>query len=159
MRWVIQLLRALLLALAITLVPSPAWSKDSAPQVLLVCQFGTVKSAVARELLIRRAAERNVPVQVQSRGITPEDHLSPELIAQLRSDRIDPRRLPIQQLSQADLDAADVIVTFDPLPPSLSSAKAQSWQDVPSMNSSYRDARRVLDRRIDALLDQLSLRR
>ncbi len=65
-------------------------------RVLLVCQFGSVKSAVARELMKRRAGERGVPVEVRSRRIMPEEHVSPALATALRAEGVNTRaqRLP-----------------------------------------------------------------
>lgn len=142
----------------LTLTSQPALAGER-PKILLVCQFGTVKSAITRELLIRRAAERGIALEAWSRGITPEDHLAPALLPRLRAEQIDPGRHPLQPLSARDVARADLIIAFDPLPTSFSRAKVRDWSDVPSMNSSYDAARRVIDQRIDALLDQLRRKR
>lgn len=137
-----------------TIFAQPALAADK-PQILLVCQFGSVKSAIARELLIRRAASRGIALHAWSRGITPEEHLSPTLSAQLHAEQIDPTRQPLTALSAVDVDAANMVIAFDPLPFTVSGGKLLDWSDVPSMNSSYDAARKVLDERIDALLDRL----
>ena len=161
MRWiwskVIRLCLLLVAMLAIS--PSPAIAKSGKPQILFVCQAGTVKSAIARELLINRAAARGIAVHVWSRGITPEDHLSPALADRLRADRIDPRRQPVRLLAKGDIKAADMVIAFDKLPSAYATSKLVSWEDVPSMNSSYDAARRVLDSRIEALLDRIQAKR
>lgn len=128
----------------------------SPPNVLLVCQYGSVKSAIARELLKRRSADRHIQLAVTSRGITPEEHLPDDLRARLLAEGVDPKAEPLRKLSQADLDAADLVVFFDPLPPGLKVSKAQDWTAVPSMIARYPDARADLDRRIAALLGQLA---
>jgi len=153
-------LRALLgIALGLqTLSPQPALAADK-PQILLVCQFGSVRSAIARELLIRRATSRGIALHAWSRGITPEEHLSLALRDQLRAEQIDTTRQPLTALSADDLDAADLVIVFDPLPFTVPERKLLDWSDVPSMNSSYDAARQVLDRRIDALLDRLQQKR
>ena len=140
------------------LASQPALAGDR-PQILLVCQFGTVKSAITRELLIRRASERGIALKVWSRGITPGNHLAPALKSRLDAERIDPRRQPLRRLSTRDIKSADMVIAFDPLPSSFSRAKVRDWSDVPSMNSSYDAARRVVDQKIDALLDQLQRKR
>jgi len=53
------------------------------PRVLFICQYGTAKSAIAREVFRQRARERGIPVVTFSRGITPEEHISPALRARL----------------------------------------------------------------------------
>jgi protein-tyrosine-phosphatase len=142
----------------LALTSQPALASDR-PKILLVCQFGTVKSAITRELLIRRASERGIALTAWSRGITPGEHLAPTLKVRLDAERIDPRRQPLRRLSTRDIAKADIVVAFDPLPASFARAKVQDWSDTPSMNSSYDAARRVVDLRIDALLDQLQRKR
>ena len=152
-RFIVRLCAVFAIAL-LALASQPALAGER-PKILLVCQFGTVKSAITRELLIRRAAERGIALNAWSRGITPEQHLAPALLPRLRAEQIDPGRQPLRPLTPRDAARADLIIAFDPLPPSFSRAKVRDWSDVPSMNSSYDAARRVVDQRIDALLDQL----
>jgi protein-tyrosine-phosphatase len=147
--------RAFCAALASAILIPATASAKSAPKILLVCQYGSVKSAIARELLKRRSSERHVPLTVSSRGITPEEHIPEDLRARLMAEGIDPRAQPLRKLRQSDLNAADMVILFDPLPPDLRASKARDWSAVPSMIAHYPDARADLDRRIDALLDQL----
>jgi len=123
--------------------------------VLFVCQAGTVKSAIARELFRARATERRIDVRAISRGLKPEDHVSAVLKAHLATDRIDSTREPVQALDQAALDRADIVVLFDPLPANLVRPDARDWTATPSMNDSYDQARAFMIERIDALLDEL----
>lgn len=124
--------------------------------VLFICQFGSVKSAIARELLRRRATERHHSLTVFSRGITPEPHLPPALQRDLLREGIDTNRQPLQQLRQSDLDAADRVIIFDRLPAGLRATNVEDWTDTPSVLNDYTRARADLDRRIDELLNRLS---
>ena len=126
-----------------------------APTVLFICQFGSVKSAVARELMRSRAAARGVRARVISRGVTPEQHASPQLLAQLRREGVDPDRQPLTRLDAATLRMADIVVLFDRLPPGLARPDARDWSDMPSMNDHYPAARAFLDPRIETLLDEI----
>ena len=123
--------------------------------VLFVCQYGTVKSAVAREVFRRRAAVRGIAVNVISRGITPEAHMSPALAAHLAADGIDPLRDTVQPLDREALDRADIVVIFDPLPQALVRSDARDWTAMPSLNATYDAARAFLDQRIESLLGEL----
>ena len=69
-----QLLIGALVAVVSAMTPAVLNASPKPPRVLCICQFGKAKSAIARELLKRRAAERGIPVAVFSRGITPEPH-------------------------------------------------------------------------------------
>src|SRR5690349_21253745 len=137
---------AVLLALAPTLASA---APASLPRILLICQFGTVKSPIARELLKRRAAERHVPVTVAARGITPQQHITPELSARLVKDGINPAAEPLTKLGRADIAAADLVIAFDKLPAEYHPSRLEDWSDLPSMVDDYDRARAVLDKRID----------
>jgi hypothetical protein len=134
----------------------------SAPQarvdVLFVCRYATVKSAIAREHFRRLAVARGMDVRTQSRGITPEDHVTPALAAALASDGVDLRADPIGTLTAADLDAADIIIVFDALPVEMGPWPVRDWSDMPSMNADYSAARAVLVPRLNALLDEIAAR-
>jgi protein-tyrosine-phosphatase len=127
------------------------------PRVLFVCPAGTVKSAIARETLKRRAAERGVAVQAGSRGVHPEDHVSPGLAANLKADGIDPRAEPVRTFTPADLAGATVVVTFDEAAQAPGLAQARPW-DIPSWNSDYDHAKAALSVKVEALLDELAAR-
>ena len=138
--------------------PLFAAGRSGPPKVLFVCQFGTVKSAVAREHLRRRAADRGIAIQVHSRGITPEPHRSAALTEALRQDGIDPDREPLGRLTPGDIAAADIVIVFDKLPAGFHAQGARDWSDLPSMNADYPAARTNLLKRINALLDELTPR-
>ena len=76
------------------------------PKVLFVCPAGSVKSAIARETLKSRAARLGIRVQIQSRGLVPEDHVSPALAAKLTADGIKPGADALRALSSAEVAAA-----------------------------------------------------
>jgi hypothetical protein len=124
------------------------------PTVLFVCPAGTVKSAIARETLKRRAAASGVRVRVVSRGVHPEDHVSPALAANLRADGIDPAAEPVLALQDADVAAADIVVAFDEAAEAPALKGARVW-DVPSWNSDYAGAKAALAVRTDALVGEL----
>jgi protein-tyrosine-phosphatase len=135
-----------------------AISAQPEPHILFVCQFGTVKSATARELLRREANRRGVKLTVQSRGLTPENHMSPELHQRLASDGIKPESEPVRRLRSKDIAAADIVIAFDPLPARFHPRRFEDWSDLPSMVNDYENARSILDRRIEQLLDRYALR-
>jgi protein-tyrosine-phosphatase len=125
-------------------------------RVLFVCQFGTAKSAIAREVFRKRAHERGVAVDAFSRGLTIEDHILPPLRQKLLADGIDPSTDAPKILLPRDWRYADVLVAFNPLPTEASPASLQDWTDMPSFNEDYANARATLDKRIDALLDEIT---
>jgi arsenate reductase (thioredoxin) len=132
--------------------------REAPTRVLFVCQHGSVKSAIAREHLRRMAAARGLRVNVTSRGIEPSEDVSPALRAALVRDGINTQRDPLQRLAQADLDDADVVVVFNPLPERLVAHSIRDWSDTPSMNEDYLGARSVLEPRLEALLEEIAVR-
>jgi galactitol-specific phosphotransferase system IIB component len=148
-----------IIAVAIGALVSPAWARGPSPNVLFICQFGTAKSAVAREVFRKRAKKRGISVTAFSRGITPEEHVSPALRRQLAADGIDSTADGVAKLTRADIDRADIIVAFNPIPNAFKRKGIQNWSSLPSMNDSYPAARTDLARRIDALLDVIAGKR
>ena len=147
-------------ALGLVLVAGRAEAKTpcAPPVVLFVCPAGTVKSAIARETLRKRAAAAGVPVQAQSRGIHPEDHVSPGLAANLKADGIDPASEPARAFVDTDAATADVLIAFDEAAKVPALSQARVW-DIPSWNSDYPAAKAALASRVDDLLAELRVRR
>lgn len=156
-----SVLGATLLLGACAAAPKLARGTGAAPEVaskrvLFVCQFGSVKSPIARELAKRRAAERGLKIDFAARGITPEEHIASELARALVADRINPKAEPLQPLTAADVARADIVVAFDKLPAHLAAVDVRDWSSLPSMNKDYAAARADLMTRIDRLLDGLA---
>jgi protein-tyrosine-phosphatase len=122
--------------------------------VLFVCPAGTVKSAIAREMLKRRAAAAGVTVEVRSRGVTPEDHVSPALAARLRADGLDPAAEAVGRLAAGDAAQADIVVAFDEAADAPELRGARAWR-TPSWNADYDAAKADLEARLDALVAEL----
>ena len=141
---------------ALLVSAQPGLARMRRPRVLFVCQFGSVKSALAREIFRHSAAARAIPATVFSRGITPEAHISDNLRAALVTEGFNIENEPLRQLRSKDLAAADVTVLFDPLPCGLHARRVHDWTDTGSLNQAYQTERPRLLARIEALLDELS---
>ena len=138
------------------------WGQFRAPaaasrplHILIVCPAGSVKSAIARESLKRRARDLGLMVEVRSRGIKPEDHVSPVLAARLRADGLDVGAQPLLALSAEDLAWADRVIGFDSAVQAPGMSRAEAW-DIPSWNEAYDSAKAVLSQHIDALLKAIN---
>jgi len=147
--------RRLLLTLPLMLAAAPAAATCRRPIVLFVCPAGTVKSAIARETLKRRAAATGLALDVHSRGIAPEDHVSPDLAQRLRADGIDPAAEPVLAVTATDVARADVVVAFDGAAEAPVMKGARAWV-TPSWNADYDTAKADLDRRLDGLVAELA---
>lgn len=151
--------RTLILSAFLLAAPAGrAFAVSCAPtRVLLVCPAGTVKSAIARETLKRRALERRIPLQAESRGLSPADHISPGLAAHLRADGVDPGAQPVRRLESADLKGVDIVIAFDDAAAAPGLRGARIWS-TPSWNDDYAAAKAALAPQVEALLDELSAR-
>lgn len=147
--------RFVLLACAGALSACQHQRRASRANVLFICQYGTVKSAMAREMTRRRAAELGVAVDVSSRGITPQNHISPALAEHLATDGIDLAPNLVQPLDAVTLARAEIVVLLDPLPNGLARADALDWTAVPSFNNTYPEAKAFLTAHIETLLASL----
>ncbi len=126
-------------------------------RVLFVCPAGSVKSAIARETLRKRAAAEGVSVIVASRGVHPEDHLSATLAAKLKRDGIDPASEPLRGLMPSDIAQADLIIAFDEAADEPALRSARAWK-TPSWNDHYDSAKADLEHRLTGLLADLKIR-
>jgi protein-tyrosine-phosphatase len=150
--------RAALALVAALAAPRPALAMAcDPPTVLLVCPAGSVKSAIAREVLKARAAARGVGLTAVSRGVTPADHVSPALAAHLKADGIDPATQPLRRFEPADAARADVVIAFDEAAALPALRNARVWT-TPSWNEDYPAARAALAPQVEALLDELAAR-
>ena len=139
-------------------IPGAGLAAPKPPVVLFVCEFGTAKSAIARELFRKRAKERGIAVTAFSRGLKIEDHISPPLRQKLDAEGLDSRRDGFAVLASKDVRAADVVVTFATLPTTYRPRKLLDWTALPSVNDAWPAARADLDKRIDVLLDSIVAR-
>ena len=142
---------------------APAMARAKPPpclppaNVLFVCPAGTVKSAIARETLKARATAAGLAVRVESRGVQPEDHVSPGLAANLRADGVDPAAEPLRKLTGADVARADIVIAFDAATQAPELRGARAWA-VPSFNTDYAGATSALARHMDTLIAELQAR-
>lgn len=124
--------------------------------VLFVCQAGTVKSAIAREVALKKAREQGLKIEFRSRGISPEDHVTPDMLARLAKKGIDPRSETVVALTQADLDAADMVVAFNRLPPGMTARNFRDWTDSPAFSEDHDRAMTAIETRVAGLLEELA---
>jgi protein-tyrosine-phosphatase len=136
-------------------VPFQAQARPcAAPHVLFVCPAGSVKSAIAREELKRLAAAKGVAVIATSRGIHPENHISPQLAERLKAEGIDPLAEPLRSFSPADTKGADILVAFDEAAEAPGLEKARQWE-VAAWNGEYETAKTDTLKYIESLLVEI----
>jgi arsenate reductase len=128
------------------------------PTVVFVCEHGSAKSLMAASLLSRMARERGVAVRVLSRGTTPDASVPAVVAESLRGDGFDVASFRPQRLTEADVDGSTRVVAMGADLGSLgvkAGDRLVRWDGVPSVATSYADARKDVTARIDKLLDEL----
>lgn len=146
------------LILSLAGVPSVARAACAPTRVLFVCPAGTVKSAIAREMLRARIDSQRLNLAVTSRGLHPENHVSEALAARLKADRLDTDSEPARPVTARDVAGADIVIAFDEAAASPLLGKARAWR-TPSWNADYDAAKADLALRLDALVTELRGRR
>ena len=150
--------RAVTLCGLLASLPGSAWAKTCAPvRVLFVCPVGSVKSAIARELLKRVAKRRNISVEAKSRGIRPENNISPLLAERLKKDGINPLAEPLRAFELEDAKHADIVIAFNDAVHAPGLQGARTWS-VAAWNTQYDDAKSDTLENIDRLLHEISQR-
>lgn len=127
-------------------------------RVLFICEFGTAKSAVARELFRRRVRERGLNATAFSRGLEIADHVSPRLHGRLIDAGIDTTGDAPVKLSRGDIRHADLVVAFAKLPLTSVGREVRDWSSLSSLNDDYDVAMPDLQMRIDRLIDDIAAR-
>jgi protein-tyrosine-phosphatase len=144
--------------LALTAAPVTALAAPCPPtRVLFVCPAGTVKSPIAREFLKTKAGSLGLDLDVRSRGVAVEHHVSDALAARLKADHIDPAAQPARALAAMDVEEADIVVAFDAAADDPRLSRARAWR-TPSWNDDYDAAKADMLTRIGALTEELARR-
>jgi len=128
-----------------------------APRILFVCEAGTVNSAIARELFRARAAGAGLDVRIASRGLHPEDHLTPVVAEKLRNDGVDAAREPTIALTTADIATAKIVIAFNVAAENPLLRAARRW-NVPSWGADYTASKAIMDTHIGKLVAELGAR-
>jgi hypothetical protein len=157
-----------LVAMAASLLPAAAGLGQSATPpnknptpapIVFVCEHGNVKSLIAASLFNKAATERGSPLRAISRGVNPEPGVPDKIAAALRADGVDVSGFEPRALTKADIAGASRVVAIGVDPTVLHlpvGTPVQRWDDVPPASVDYAGARAVLQRHIDALLDDAS---
>lgn len=158
MRWWFQLGVALL---ASVVTPNASETQQVArrqtPQVLFVCEHGTVRSLLAKVLFEQYAAEVGLPMQAVSRGTRADSVLPPFMQQNLAADHFELGTWRPQTLRPDDLANASLVVSFDVPRAATDGARAPRafWDSLPSVSRDYVVGRDAIKVRVHRLVDSL----
>lgn len=140
-----------------TLITSTTLAYGQNKTILFVCEHGSAKSVMATAYFNKLARERDLPWEAITRGTDPEEKLSHNTERGLQNDGLLERSIKPQKLTQEDLDHANKVVLFFPLPSNLrATTKCSHWNNLPQVSEGYQKARDAILVRIKMLVDSLA---
>ena len=123
--------------------------------IIFLCPHASAKSVVAAALLGREADHRGLDVEISNAGTDPDEYLNPTVVELLRAERLTPAGLP-RRVTEADLDAADVIVNIGCDPRDLPTRKSVRDWEIPNFSDGPAMAFAALQAHVADLAKQLS---
>jgi arsenate reductase len=127
------------------------------PIVVFVCEHGAAKSVLAAAYFNKLACEKGFSLRAVARGTHPDAALSQKTVAGLLEDGLTPSESTPKNLSPADMESAQRIISFCDLPEEYAQkTSVEQWVDVPPVSENYETARDVILERVDRLLAELN---
>jgi protein-tyrosine-phosphatase len=124
--------------------------------MIFVCEHGAAKSILAAAYFNKMAREKNLYLTAVARGTHPDAELSAQTLDGLRADGLIPTESNPVKLDIKDLEFAQHVVSFCPLPEEYHpKGKVEYWKDVPAVSENYEKARDAIVERIKVLLHHL----
>lgn len=151
-------LALLLFVPAFPLPAQPSPPTAPAPQIVFVCEHGSVKSLIAASHFNRLAEARGLLVRAISRGVTPDSSVPPKIASALAAEGFDVTHFkPIALKPEESTGALRVISIGADLDGMLEgrTAAVERWDEIPPASVDYAKSREALLKRIEALLSAL----
>jgi len=121
--------------------------------VVFVCEHGAAKSILAATYFNKLASAGHLHLRAIARGTNPDPELSPKTIEGLHRDGLAPAESVPQQLTLADLETAEQIISFCELPEEYGKrALYENWNGIPPVSEDYEKARDMIIAELNALL-------
>jgi arsenate reductase len=131
-------------------------SESKQRQLVFVCEHGAALSVISAAYFNKLAKEQHLNVHAVARGVTPQENLSVQATAGLKNDGLAPEIQKPLALSRPELDSAERVITFFPLPDEYAtSALVESWDDVTWRPGSYEKSRNAILKHMQKLLDRI----
>ncbi len=128
--------------------------------IVFVCEHGAALSVVSAAYFNKLGQEQHLNWHAVARGVTPQENLSVSAAAGLKKDGVPTEVTKPQAVTQEDLDRADYVVTFLPLPEKLVvKTPFESWDDVKWAPSDYGKIRDEVLKHIQQLVPKLKTER
>lgn len=145
-----------LCAIEISAQNKPRTKRGAPREVVFVCEHGAALSLISAAYFNKLAKEQHLNLHAVARGVTPQEELSPQALKGLKSDGLAPEIEQPLGLSQEDLNKADRVVTFLPLPDQYTTkSPVENWSDVAWGPGSYQQSRDGILKHVQEMLTKL----
>lgn len=136
---------------------NPAPTNPSPHTIVFVCEHGAALSVISAAYFNKLAAEQHLGWHAAARGVTPQENISVAAAAGLKKDGVANETTKPQAITQEDLDHADYVVTFLPLPQNLTvRTPMQQWDDVKWNANEYGKVRDGILQHLQQLAQELA---
>jgi len=123
--------------------------------ILFVCEHGSAKSIVAAAHFNRAAKKEGIQLNVIARGTNPDAIVPEKINTLLQKDGFPAYENKPIQLTNEDIQIADYVVTFNPLPSVYNNIpKVEQW-NIPSLEDRYPAARDSILVNIRRIIDRI----
>jgi len=126
-------------------------------QIVFVCEHGSAKSVIAATYFNKLAKEKNIQWEAIARGTDPDAEVSPKTKKLLSSEGLLDASIVPQKIAQADVDAAQKIILFFPLPETINGRrKVSNLLEVQAVNEDFQKLRDDIVSKIMPMIDSLA---
>ena len=125
-------------------------------KIVFVCEHGSAKSIIAISYFNKIAKEKNLSWEAVSRGTSPDAEISAKTKTLLADDNMPVPAVKPQSLTQKDIDEAEQVILFYPLPKSLEGRdNLDYWLGIDAVNGDFEKLRDDILAKLLPLIDSL----
>lgn len=130
----------------------------TAKSILFLCPHGAAKSVLAMTYCADLAAKAGLDITVSNAGTEPDPIIPPAVEAYLKTEGFDRSGFIPPLLTDADLNAADLIVSMGCIDASQAPAGTRflDWSDVPMLSDDFQVLRDKIYAHVVDLVEDLS---
>jgi arsenate reductase len=125
-------------------------------KIVFVCEHGAAKSVIAAAYFNKMAKENNVPWEAICRGRNPDKEISQKTQELLKKNNLFNPELTPAKLTQRDVDQAQQVIFFCPLPDDLIFNNTLSWLGIDAVDGDFNKLRDTIVLKLNPLIDSLS---
>ena len=133
-----------------------AGSNAQSKKIVFVCEHGSAKSIIAISYFNKIAKGRNLSWEAVSRGTTPDAEISAKTKKLLTDDHMPIPQVKPQAITQKDIDEADHVILFFPLPENIEGRdNLEHWPGIDAVNGDFQKLRDDIVAKLLPLIDSL----